>query len=1071
MNFPIVGIGASAGGLDALETFLKSLPSSTGFGFVIILHLDPTKESTMAELLGRFTGMPVSVGTNGLQIQPNSVYVIPSNTFMSIKGRTLFLSKSIKARGLRLPIDFFLESLARDLKEESIGILFSGMGKDGSEGLSAIKESKGIVIIQSPKTCLYDSMPLNAIQKVTEPLVDCIGSPQKIGESLSQLVLERRKEDTETETENHTFAIDPKSLEILHEKLLKKTGHDFSNYKSSTLFRRVERRMNLHLQGTISDYLQFINSNPGEIDLLFKELLIGVTQFFRDPDVWQFFKTDVLPEIANVAVGDKMIRIWVPGCSTGEEAYTIAISCMEFLDQLEQSSELKIQIFATDLDEDAIKKARMGIFSEYEMKDLSAERREKFFVSVDSKFQIIQKVRETIVFAPQSLIRDPPFTKLDLISCRNILIYLDVTLQKKLYRLFHYCLKPGGYLLLGSAETIGEKNFSFQSVEPKLRWYRKRLENVKSEPIDFSASISGYPMNRSTSIDSVTSNMKSIVDQHLLQKFSPTSILTNEKADILYMTGNTTAFLEPTAGKTAMNLLAMVRSEIRKEVIIAFKSVLTTKQTIALKNLKIESSNSVYVFDLNIQSIEFGEPPKEAVLFIFNEIPTRILLPSKKTNNSKSKKNSNITLVEAELIRTREELQLTLEEMQTSQEELKSMNEELQSTNEEMQSTNEELKSSKEELQSLNEELQSVNNELQSKIDDYVAITNDFKNLLDSTNIATLFLGKDLKIKRFTRQIETIFHLIAGDIGRPFTDIVHDLVYPDLETDALKVLENLAFIEKSIPTKDGISWFSVKIMPYRTLDDRINGLVLTFTNITNNKELEFRLVKTNESLDENLKEVNQLLIEKNLILKEVHHRIKNNMAMIQALLTLQAEDVIDPAGREVLLDAGSRIQSMMILYDKLYHSEKLVSFSIKEYIPALAEEIMNIFPQRINITLEYNIEDIVCSPEILSPLGIIINELITNAVKYAFPGSRSGNILIEIIRKGDQVQMFFADDGVGIVDSQAKDTSQRFGLQLIRMLTQQLKGILATESRNGTRFWIEFPMENQTTRLGERQES
>lgn len=1020
---------------------------------MVLLHLDPTKESVLSELLSRFTPMSVVSASNAEKIKPNTVYVLPSNKSMSIQDGILYLTKPIEARGLRLPIDFFFDSLATDLKELSMGVILSGMGSDGCKGLLSIKNQKGMAFIQAPNSCKFESMPLSAIKQLTEENVDLIAPPEELAERISSMA----QNQGENPLPKKVTALDIESLSKLSKILHRKTGHDFSDYKNSTLFRRIERRINLHSQNNLQEYLKFVQANPTELDLLFRELLIGVTQLFRDPPVWEYFKYNILSSLYARIPDHSTIRIWVPGCSTGEEAYTVAIACIESLDS--NKKPVNFQIFATDLDEDAISIARRGFFLSHSLAELGEARRERFFFPSQDGYRIAPLIREMIIFAPQSLIRDPPFTKLDIISCRNVMIYLEALVQRKIFSLFHYCLNPGGYLLLGSAETIGERNSTFISVERKLRWYQKDDHEANFKGKDFPITLFNSKMKNSAPPipkEKLPSNIQSLVDSLLLQKFAPASILTTELGDIVNMTGHTEKYIEALAGKAALNLFLMARPGLRDEILIGLRRVINTKQSVHLKNLRVKVDSIIHLVDVSIQKIESKDALSGLYLFVFTDAPAHIALPTKKAKAASTNKTPEIILLEAELQRTKEELQLTVEEMQTSQEELKSMNEELQSTNEEMQSTNEELTSSKEEMQSLNEELISVNNELQGKIDDYLAITNDFKNLLDSTDIATMFLDKELKIRRFTKKATTIFHLIASDIGRPFTDIVHELDYPDIENDSLSVLETLVFKEKEILSKDGKSWYSVKILPYRTIDDRIIGIVMTFSIVTKTKELELKLRKTNESLDENLKALNTLLSEKKLILKEVHHRVKNNMGTIHALLALQAEAQSDPHTREVLMDASSRVQSMMVLYSKLYQSENILSVSVKEYIPTLIAEIMDIFPGKEKVSLETHIDDIALSAKITSSLGIIINEMITNCLKYAFPNNRSGKIEIEITQRDNLVTLCLADDGVGMPSLKTNEPPRGFGLQLIEILVQQLKGTLKIEVRNGTKYTLEF---------------
>lgn len=833
MNFPIIGIGASAGGLEALEFFFKYLPLETGFGYVVMLHLDPTQKGVLPELIQRFTPLPVSAVTDGLLVLPDHVFVLPSNKSMWISDQRLFLSVPKEVRGHRLPFDFFLKSLSKDKGSESIGIILSGMGSDGSQGILSIKENNGLAFIQDPKTCKYEDMPKNAILALASEEIDLIDSPQRIAEQLIPII--NKKITSQDDKMKDTGAL--KQIQTL---LYKKIGHDFSNYKKNTLFRRIERRITMLKLVSINEYLSFVQENPAELELLFKELLIGVTQFFRDQKVWEKLSDFVIPDILSKSESKDHIRAWIIGCSTGEEAYSLAMLFLEGIDRFPEFKNLNFQIFATDIDEDAIKKARSGFYSDNITKDVSPARLSRFFSKVDGGYKVSQSLREMVIFAPHNVIKDPPFTKLDLISCRNIMIYLDSSIQKKMIRIFPYCLITNGYLVLGSAETIGEQKSTLNTIDSKLRIYMKENNFKLTSLLDFPTSFSNHQKETTPLLKSPkpAPNIQSITEQLILQKFAPPTVLTNGLGDILYITGHTGKYLEPAAGKASLNLFNMARTGLRHEISIAFRQAKNTYDPIRLKNLKIETNANLHLVDVIIQKLENPEPIRDLFLILFDDVRVTTTKSSSKHLHPHEKVSSNDLVLE--LQRTREELQMTIDEMQSSKEELKSANEELQSANEEMQSTNEELTSSKEELQSLNEELQSVNNELQMKVDDYIAITNDFKNLLDSTDIATLFLDMDLKIRRFTKQVSTIFNLIPSDIGRPFTDIANTLIYPSIEEDAKSVISSLVFIEKSIQSNDG-RWFNIRILPYRTIDDRIIGLVLTFSDISKMKELEISL--------------------------------------------------------------------------------------------------------------------------------------------------------------------------------------------------------------------------------------
>jgi two-component system CheB/CheR fusion protein len=848
VKFPIIGIGASAGGLEALEQLLSSVPDNSGMAYVVIQHLDPTQKGMLPQLLQRISKLDVFLVEDRMKVQPNCVYVIPPNKSMSILKGVLHLFKPIETRGMRLPIDFFLRSLADDQQEYAIGIILSGMGSDGSIGIGAIKEKNGIAMVQEPDTAKFDSMPRNAINS---RFVDIIAPPQNIYLKLVEFL-----KHVPIVKADRTIGKDNQSaLEKIIILLRTQTGNDFSLYKKNTVYRRIERRMGVHKIDGINSYVHFLQDNPKEVQILFKELMIGVTNFFRDPLVWEKLKETVIPEKVATHPPGSTIRAWIPACSTGEEAYSLAIVFKEVMEKINPHGGFSLQFFATDLADEAIETARKGIFPINIQADVSPKRLARFFTKTEEGYRINTEIRETIVFAPHNIIMHPPFTNIDFISCRNLLIYLDPELQKKLLGLFFYSLNSGGILLLGSSETLGSQSYLFTSENPGLKIYKRSNSALDPELFDFPSSFTRLrpATNYENKLpDKPIVNIQTLVDEVLLNQFSPAGVLVNDMGDILYISGRTGKYLEPAVGKANMNIFAMLRPGFQNDFAVAFRRAVMKKETVILHHVKIGTNGGTLTLNVTIQWLNKPEALLGKLLIIFTDVakiaegktPAR---RGKQTISSIREKE-----LEEELQHSREELQNTMEEMQTSQEELKTTNEELQSTNEELQSTNEELTTSKEEMQSLNEELQTVNAELQSKVDDYSRVNNDMKNLLNSTDIATLFLDKEMHIRRFTDQATKIFKLIKSDIGRPFTDQVSQLIYPELTEDAFEVLRTLIFIEKQIPIKDG-KWFLTRIMPYRTFDDRIDGLVITFINITESKQAQEKLNETDQ--------LNQLLID------------------------------------------------------------------------------------------------------------------------------------------------------------------------------------------------------------------
>jgi two-component system CheB/CheR fusion protein len=839
-TFSIVGIGASAGGLEALEQFFENMPKNSGMAFVIIQHLAPNHKSIVPELLQRITEMKVTTVSDGLKIKPNYVYVIPPNKSMSVLNGSLYLFEPLETQGLRLPIDFFFRSLAEDIKGLSIGIVLSGMGSDGSLGLKAIKKKGGMVLVQEPKTAKFDSMPKSAIKAV---IADIVATAEELPAKLLSIIKSNYRKSEEPEVVK-----DINSLEKIIILLRTQTGNDFSQYKKNTLYRRIERRMVIHQIESIAFYVRYLQENPPEIEILFKELLIGVTNFFRDASVWEYFKDVVFPNMFEELDHQYTIRAWVPACSTGEEAYSLAIIFKEAIEKAKLDKNLTLHIFATDLDNGAIEQARKGVYLDNIVADVSAKRLSRFFVKTNNHYRINAEIREMVVFAPQNVIKDPPFTKLDIITCRNMLIYIDSDLQNKLVSLFHYSLNQKGILILGSAETLGNKNELFNTIDSKLHIYQNTGEPKSKILLNFPSAFAQTKRNmkENQTISKIPDNIQVLTDNLLLQQFSPASILVTTQGNILYLTGNTGKYLTPAAGKASMNIFTMAREGLQNELPIAFRKAIKNYEKLILHNVKIEANGGILVVDVTIQQIEKPLGLKGKLMVLFTDVP----FDKQKTTLRKKTKGTSTdmyTEFELEIQRLNEDLHVTREEMQTSHEELKSTNEELQSSNEEMQSTNEELTTSKEEMQSMNEELNTLNAELQSKINVSERITNDMNNLLNSSEIATLFLDRELKISQFTSHSTKIFKLIESDIGRHYTDLANNLIYPEMLNDATEVLRTLMFVEKTILSTDGL-YYSIRIMPYRTLADKIEGLVITFINITKAKNIENALLETQNFL-------------------------------------------------------------------------------------------------------------------------------------------------------------------------------------------------------------------------------
>ena len=827
---PVVGIGASAGGLDPICEFLAGVPAASGFAYVVVQHLDPLHKGMLPELLQRVTRMKVVEVADAMEVEADHVYVIPPNRNLGFdNGRFAVLPPSA-ARGYRLPIDGFFRALADHGRERAVGIVLSGMGADGTLGLAAIRENGGLTLAQPPAGARFDPMPLSAIDA---EVVDVVARPA----DMPAHIAEWRGTQEGGLPAQATSQRD--ALRQLFQLLLKQTGANFSDYKLSTVMRRIERRMKLCQCDSLAAYVEHLRENPAEIELLFKELLIGVTNFFRDPKVWEYLMDRALPQLIEEHPEGAAFKAWVPACSTGQEAYSLAIAFNEVLERVRPAARYTLQIFATDLDDDAIDRARQGVYGPAIEADVSSELLQRYFMPAEKGgYRIRKDVRNTIIFARQNIISDPPFTKLDILCCRNLLIYFTAKLQEQLIPLFHYALKNGGLLMLGSADTPGHFNELFAPMTGAGRIYRRLDASIHRVANYFPTRVNSVSIPSASEPDNPTmnGNLQTQVEQLLLKKHAPAAVLLNVHGDILYIHGRTGAYLEPAAGKANWNIHAMARDSLRHELADLLKRASQSGEMIAVRGLiqRDDAGKPSHALDLTAEAMPESGSLSGTLMVTFASVP----LPQERRRSRSA--NPQVLELEQQLAQARLEIQAVRDEMQTSREELKSANEELQSTNEELQSTNEELTTSKEEMQSLNEELYTVNAELQSKVDDLSLVNGDMKNLLNSTDVATIFLDNKLRIRRFTDQTTQIYKLIPSDMQRPLTDIVNDLEYPELEADAQEVLRTLVFCEKQIPTRSG-GWYTVRIMPYRTVENVIDGVVVTFINITESKLLEAQL--------------------------------------------------------------------------------------------------------------------------------------------------------------------------------------------------------------------------------------
>ncbi|MFA7238684.1 MAG: chemotaxis protein CheB [Sulfuricellaceae bacterium] len=836
-GFNIVGIGASAGGLEAFEQFFRNIPPDSGMAFVLVSHLDPDHDSMLTEILQRATTMPVVEAQDQVKVAPNHVYALPPNREMAIFHGELQLSTPEMPRGQRMVIDAFLRSLAEDQGEKSIGIILSGTGTDGTLGLRAVQGAGGITLVQDPATAKYGGMPGSAIQAGYASYILPV-------EKMPEQLLNNTRHLNARQEQSQPAPAGVGGMSRILMLLRSGTGHDFSLYKKSTIGRRIERRMSQHNIDDMEVYARYLKEHPTELQVLFKELLINVTSFFRDAEAFAVLKQDILPKLLEGKAEGYVFRAWVAGGATGEEAYSIAILLREIMD--ESHREFKTQIYSTDLDEDAIAVARTGIYPPNIAQDIAPERLRRFFIKDDAGYRVKKEIREMVVFATQSVIKDPPFTKLDLLSCRNLMIYLEPELQNRVIPAFHYALKPGGVLFLSPSESIGNHVELFTSLNRKWKLYQT-LPSAASTRAVMTSGLSWASDNMKKGSDEVTARIKEtdfaeLTKRMLLQAYAPASVVTNIKGDILFVYGDTGKYLRPAPGQATLNVIDMAREGLQMELRAAIQTAADQGAPVLNREASFGSNGDFHSACFSVRPLPHPNAGSGLLLVSFQDVPgikpasSPAAYPaSGKVARGKSGAGPDylhrVEELERELAYTKENLHATIEEQQASNEELKSTNEEMQSTNEELQSTNEELETSKEELQSVNEELITVNAELQDKIEQLAGMQNDMKNLLDNINVGTIFLNNTLNIKRFTREAVQAYRLVVSDMGRPLADIKSNLKDDDLLADAQAVLDTLVPREREVRTASG-AWYLARIQPYRTLDNVIDGVVLTFTDIT-----------------------------------------------------------------------------------------------------------------------------------------------------------------------------------------------------------------------------------------------
>lgn len=834
-GFPVVGIGASAGGLEALQEFFSNLPDDTGCAFVVVTHMHREHTSMLPELLAKTTVLPVVEASQGQAVERNRVYVAPPGDHLTIEAGVL--RRSDHSSDVRLPIDHFLRALATDQREHAICVILSGTGTDGTLGLRAVKSEAGMAMVQKPQSAKFAGMPASA---EGTGLVDYLLPPAEMPAQLVAYVDELRTRIPVPKKAEPEFPAE--ALQQILGTLRMRTGNDFSSYKLNTIRRRIERRMNVHRIQSPREYARYLKQNKHEANLLFRELLITVTSFFRDPGAFSALAECLTEELGRRAEGDG-VRIWVPGCATGEEAYSIAIVLHEILHKLERPS--SVQVFATDLDPRAVEVARAGMYTTGIAADVTPARLARYFTQDHDSYRINKEIRELVIFAPQNVVSDPPFTRLDVIVCRNLLIYFDALLQKQLVPTLHYALRPGGILFLGTSETIGPLDELFEVIDRKWKIYRRRETHVDVRPAVFALAARGVTGARADDRPLPEKRPRAIlprtegqIQRLLLRRFAPTCLVVEGTGNIVYVQGRAGLYLEPTEGEPTHNVLEMAREGLATPLAAAMRQALKQPGEVTRANVSVRTNSEYTRVDLAVTAIDEPESLRGLLLVTLRpsaDKPTRLAAKIRAARDKE--RGGRLAELEEELRHSQESLQSTVEELESANEELRSANEELQSMNEELQSANEELETSKEEMQSLNEELSTVNAELHLKVEELSHANDDMQNLLNGIDVATVFLDQRLRIKRYTEQARNLIHLVPSDVGRPLADLALHVEHPDLVDECQQVLRALERREQQVRASDG-KWLLMRILPYRTSNNVIDGIVVTFMPIDELKRAE-----------------------------------------------------------------------------------------------------------------------------------------------------------------------------------------------------------------------------------------
>ncbi|MDB5374164.1 MAG: chemotaxis protein CheR [Belnapia sp.] len=962
---PIVGVGASAGGVEALEGFFRGMPEKPGVGIVVVTHLNPDYRSHLHEILAQYTGMPVHVAADAMPVAPDTVYVLPPGGILGIAGGQLKLKRDGEHGRERKPIDVFLCELAADQGETAVGVVLSGGDSDGTLGVKAIKEAGGLTLAQAadghgPQ---HPSMPNSAISAGFVDFavpVDTMGS--RIAEFARSIGMPIAFDPAAVDDPANERQLDDARGEI-YGVLRSQLGHDFSGYKSKTFLRRVRRRMHIIQIGGIAAYVERLRQDPQEVRALFRDLLIGVTSFFRDAQAFEHLAQQVIPKLFEDRGADEAVRVWVPGCATGEEVYSIAILLREQMDRLKTVP--RVQVFATDIDEAALAVARAARYPEPLLEGITAERRRRFFTPDGGSYVVAKAVRDLCIFSPHSVIRDPPFSRIDLVSCRNLLIYLGPDVQGRVVPVFHYALRPDGYLFLGTAETIGQFGDLFAPIEKKHRIFRRRPNPASGPRLPYalpglpSGALPGGGGHKPTHSSLA---LRQAVESQVLERFSPPFVVVNRDSDVTYYSARTGKYLEATAGAPTRHIMTLARRGLRLDLRAALREAVESGSTAIREGVVVEDEDGrVQMTTLTVEPLRDSDRDEPLYLVLFTD-EGPVLSREEAKSRVRSQDGAAVQL-ERELRETREKLQSLVEEYETALEELKSSNEELVSVNEEMQSTNEELEASKEELQSVNEELQTVNGELNGKVEELDRANADLQNLFENADVAMVFLDADLVIRSFTPAVAKVFKILPGDRGRPITDLASRFSLPDLESHIHAVLASETAMEHMVDHADGGTHYLMRLSPYRGTDRRTKGVVVCFIDVTSLAEAESR---------------------QQVLIAELHHRTRNLLTVVQAIAAMT-------------LGKGSTLKSFTDRLTAMGRVQALVNHIGRGEID-LAELI------RLEVMAHAGAENgrvrcggppVALGPMQVQALGLAVHELATNAVKYGALKQDNGQLDID----------------------------------------------------------------------------